>query len=327
MTIVLPEWGINMDNSPGAAPGISFLSIAGGKNGVRLRLFAMALPLFALVIVFNYLPLWGWAMAFIKYRPGVSIFQSEFVGFSFFTKIFEPGSNFLQVFRNTLVLGLLSQLGTPIAVVFALMLNESRLTGFKKVIQTVTSLPNFISMIIVYSIFFRFLSVEDGIVNVMLRNIGLLKQPIDFLASKEMVWPLQTFVGIWKYTGWTAIIFISAIAGIEQELYEAASVDGAGRAARMWNITLPGIMPTFAVMMILNIGYLLSTGFEQYYLFYNGMIASHIEVLDTYVYRLGIAQGNYSYATAIGVSKTLISVFLLFMANLVSKRTTRSSFF
>ena len=287
----------------------------------------MALPLFALVIIFNYLPLWGWVMAFIRYRPGVPILQSEFVGFAFFIKIFEPGSNFIPVFRNTLVLGLLGQLGAPIAVIFALLLNESRMIRFNKVIQTATSLPNFISMVIVYSIFFRFLSVEDGIINVVLTNLGILSKPIDFLARKDMVWPIQTFVGIWKYTGWTAIIFISAIAGIEQEMYEAASVDGAGRLMRMVHITLPGIMPTFVVIMILNIGYLISTGFEQYYLFYNGMIASHIEVLDTFVYRLGIAQGNYSYATAIGISKTFISIFLLATANQLSKRFTNRSFF
>jgi len=297
-----------------------------GRNGLKVRLLVMALPLFALVIVFNYLPLWGWAMAFIRYRPGISIFQSDFAGFQNFIKIFEPGSNFLQVFRNTLVLGLLGQLGVPAAVVLALLLNESRLLRFKRVIQTATSLPNFISMVIIYSIFFRFLSVEDGLVNILLRDLGI-GRPIDFLATRELVWPLQTFVTLWQYTGWTAIIFISAIAGIEQELYEAASVDGAGRFKLIWHITLPGIMPTYIVMMIINIGFILSTGFEQYFLFYNGMIASHIEVLDTYVYRIGLAQGNYSFATAIGISRTIISVFLLTIANLMSKRFADRSFF
>jgi ABC-type polysaccharide transport system permease subunit len=164
-------------------------------------------------------------------------------------------------------------------------------------------------------------------INVWLLKLGQLKQPIDFLANEDLVWPLQTFVGIWKGLGWTAIIFISAIAGIEQELYEAAIVDGAGRFQKIRHITLPGIMPTFVVMMILSIGYLMSAGFEQYYLFYNGMVASHIEIIDTYVYRIGIAQGNYSFATAVGISKTLISVFLLLGANWLSKRTTQHSFF
>lgn len=297
-----------------------------GKGKQRLTLFAMAVPLFALVVIFSYVPLWGWAMAFVKYRPGVSIFKSQFVGLTNFIKIFASDSSFVEVFRNTLVMGLLGLLGIPLAVVLALMLNECHAVGFSKVVQTATSLPNFISMVIVYSIFFRFLSVDDGIVNVVLLKIGILKQPIDFLATSGLVWPLQTFVGIWKYTGWTAIIFISAIAGIEQELYEAALVDGAGRFQRIWHITIPGIMPTFVIIMILNIGYLVSIGFEQYYLFWNGMIADRIEVIDTYVYRLGIAQGNYSFATAVGIGKTVISVLLIVGANWLSKRTTQRSF-
>ena len=289
-------------------------------------LFGMAAPLFALVIVFSYFPLWGWAMAFVKYRPGVSIFSSVFVGLDYFKKIFEMGSDFPLVFRNTLVMGLMGLVGIPLAVVLALMLNECRFMPFNRIVQTATSLPNFISMVIVYSVFFKFLSVEDGLLNVLLVKLNILSQPIDFLASENMVWPLQTFVGIWKGVGWTAIIFISAIASIEQELYEAAVVDGAGRFQKIWHITIPGIMPTFMIMMILSIGYLLSSGFEQYYLFYNGMVAKTIEVIDTYVYRIGIAQGNYSYATAIGISKTVISVALLMGANFLAKKTTDRSF-
>lgn len=298
-----------------------------GKSRQRWQLLAMALPLFALMIVFSYLPLWGWAMAFVKYRPGVSIFESQFMGLHYFRKIFSLGSDFLPVFRNTLILGLLGILSAPLAVILALMLNECRSVGFSRVIQTVSSLPNFISMVIVYSIFFKFLSVEDGLINVALVQLGILEQPIDFLATESMVYPLQTFIGIWKGLGWTAIIYISAISGIEQELYEAAAVDGANRFQRMRHITVPGIMPTFVIMLILSIGSILSSGFEQYYLFYNGMVANRIEVIDTYVYRIGIAQANYSYATAIGISKTVISVLLITMANFIAKRSTGQSFF
>lgn len=307
------------------APLLSLLNR--GKNKQRLILFAMAAPLFALVVVFSYFPLWGWLMAFVKYRPGVSIFHSQFTGLAYFIKIFAAGSDFPNVFRNTLALGFLGLLGVPLAVILALMLNECRFMPFNRVVQTATSLPNFISMVIVYSIFFKFLSVDDGLVNVLLVKLGIIDQGIDFLARADLVWPLQTFVGIWKGLGWTAIIFISAISSVEQELYEAAVVDGAGRFQKMWHVTIPGIMPTFTIMMILNIGYLLSSGFEQYYLFYNGMVAQSIEIIDTYVYRVGIAQGNYSYATAVGISKTVISVLLLTGANYLARHTTEKSIF
>jgi len=302
-------------------------SLLTSKNRQRLILFGMAVPLFAMVIVFNYFPLWGWVMAFVKYRPGVPICNSPFVGLQYFAKIFESGSDFLSVFRNTLIMGLLGLICIPLAVILALMLNECKVRIFNKVIQTASSLPNFISMVIVYSIFFKFLSVEDGLVNVILVKWHVLGQPIDFLANENMVYALQTFVGIWKGLGWTAIIFISAISSVDQELYEAAVVDGAGRFQKIWFITIPGIMPTVIIMTILSIGYLLSSGFEQYYLFYNGMVASRIEVIDTYVYRTGIAQGSYSFATAVGISKTIISVLLLSGANLLAKKTTSKSIF
>lgn len=293
----------------------------------KLYLFAMAFPLFAMVIVFSYFPLWGWVMAFVKYTPGVSIFSSPFVGFKYFKDLFEIGGNFPLVFRNTVVLGILGQLGTPLALTLAILLNECRSSRFKRLVQTATSLPNFISMIVIYSVFFRFLSVDDGLINLLLVKLGIINTPIDFLASANLVWPLQTFISIWKSTGWTAIIFISAIVGIDQELYEAAVVDGANRFQEIIHITIPGIMSTFVIMMILSIGYLLSSGFEQYYLFFNGMVASKIEVIDTYVYRIGVANMNYSYATAVGISKTFISVVLLMGANWMSKKVTDRSVF
>ena len=292
------------------APGI--------KNVVPL--LWMTIPVFILGVVFNYLPLWGWSMAFVNYSPGVSILKSQFIGLDNFARLFEAGSSFLIAMRNTLVLSFLSMLVLPGAVLFALMIAEVRCNFFKKTVQIVTSFPNFVSWIIVYSLFFFFLSVDDGQINHLLLRVGLISEPLDYLGNPDFSWFIMTFASVWKGLGYTAIIFISAISSIDQEMYKAADVDGAGRFRKIFHITLPGIMPTFAVMMILTVGQLLNLGFEQYYTFQNPITLDKLEILDTYIYRQGLTDYDFSFATAVGIFKSLVSCVLLFMANGLFKK-------
>ena len=288
-------------------------------------LILMTVPLFIMAMVFSYGPLWGWILAFVDYRPGMSILACKFIGLSEFARFFGAGSLFLPVLRNTLVLNLLQLFLSPLPIILALMLTEIKSNRFKRTIQTVSSFPNFISWVIVYSIFFTFLSVEDGFLNHFLLDLKLIKQPADILADPHAAWFLQTFISIWKGLGWNAIVYLAAIAGIDKELYDAAEVDGAGRFKRILHITVPGIMPTFSICLILNVGNLINTGFDQYYVFKNAMVYDWINVIDTYTYALGLQQLDFSYATAVGIFKTLVSVVLLLIANYMSKVATGRS--
>lgn len=298
----------------------------GMNNRLRkaLPLLCMTVPFFILIIVFNYVPLWGWSMAFINYSPGISIFKSDFIGLHNFLRLFDVDSQFLIVMRNTLVLSFLNLLATPLPIILAIMITEVKNNAFKKTIQTVVSFPNFVSWITVYSLFFVFLSVDDGILNSILIKLNMINTPMDILANPDFAWPLQTFASIWKSIGYSAIIYIAAISGIDQELYQAAEVDGAGKFRKIWYITVPCIMPTFMVIMVLTIGNLINTGFDQYYVFSNSLVSERIEVLDTYTYNLGLKQMDYSFATTVGIFKTVVSVILLFAANRLSKWTTGS---
>lgn len=281
----------------------------------------MTVPFFVLVLLFSYVPLWGWTMAFTDYSPGVSIFETGFSGLKYFFRIFGNGSDFFMVMRNTIVLSLLLMITSPLAVILALMINEVRFSPLKRIIQTVTSFPNFISWVIVYSMFFYMLNVGDGIANNFLLKLGLVTKPIDFLGTPQYAWMMQTFVTFWKGAGWGAIIYIAAIANVDLELYDAAQIDGAGRLARIWHITIPGILPTFFVLYILGIGNFLSAGgFEQYFIFHNPLVHNYIEVLDTYSYRVGMEVNDFSLATAAGIFKTVISIGLLAIANTLHKK-------
>jgi ABC-type polysaccharide transport system permease subunit len=218
-------------------------------------------------------------------------------------------------------LSLLGILASPLTAILAIMLNEVRNKTYKRIVQTLTSFPNFVSWVIVYSLFFSMLSVEDGVLNHFLLSIHIISQPIDFLGNPKVAWLLQTFIGFWKNAGWGAIIYIAAISGIDEQLYEAAKVDGAGRLSQIWHITIPGILPTYFVLLVLGIGSLLSAGgFEQYFVFHNALVHDYIEVLDTYTYRLGMEVNDFSLSTAAGMFKTIISIILLFGANRLHKK-------
>lgn len=288
-------------------------------------LLCMSVPVFFIGVLFNYVPIWGWIIAFFDYSPGIPLYKTPFAGLKYFLMLFAASSDFPIAMRNTVVLSLLGLLVLPASLLLALLITEVRNNVYKKSVQIITSFPNFISWIITYSLVFHFLSVDDGIVNQLLLKLHLISQPVDFLVNPDYSWLMMTMVNLWKNTGYSAIIFLSAIAGISQELYQAAEVDGAGRFKKILFITLPSIMPTFAVLMILNIGQLLNLGFEQYYSFQNPVTLDRLEIIDTYVYRTGLVRMSFSFATAVGIFQTLISCGLLIMANGMFKKTMNKS--
>ena len=286
------------------------------------RLFLMISPFVALTLLLSYLPLYGWAYAFFNYKPGLPLTSERFVGFANFVSIFSDSyaiSDILRVLRNTFALSLLNIAALPLPMAFAIFLSELRSTRFKKIVQTLTTIPNFISWILVYAVAYSMFSVGDGFINRFLVGLGLWKQPVNILASSKNVWVTMLLYSTWKSLGWNAIMYFAAMASIDQEQYEAARVDGAGRWASILHITIPGLMPTFFTLLILSIANFINNGMEQYFVFQNPMNRNFIEVLDLYVYNQGIQSINYSFSIAVSMLKSLVSLVLLFFAGGLSK--------
>ncbi|MCI8976955.1 MAG: sugar ABC transporter permease [Lachnospiraceae bacterium] len=285
----------------------------------RLVLTLLAIPFIAFVVAFSYVPLFGWILAFINYKPGLKIWDCEYSGLYYFKLIFQDWYKMASVLKNTLVMSFLGLICTPLPAVFAIFLSELPSVRFKKVVQTLTTIPNFISWVIIYALAYALFSTE-GVVNQVLLNAGIIEKAGNVLGNSDITWVFQTALNVWKGLGWNAIIYFAAIAGIDSELYDAASVDGAGRFQRILHITVPGISSTFFVLLLLQVSNLLALGIDQYLAFYNSMVADKILVLDLHVYRLGLITQDYSYATAVGIFKSLISILLLFSVNGLSKR-------
>lgn len=299
------------------------------KEKKDYRLLLMILPFAIVIVMFYYVPLFGWSFAFFDYKPGIPLSKTPFVGFKFFELIWEDRVNIFRVVRNTLVLSGVGLLLSPVPALFAIFLNEIRFTKFRKLIQTTTTLPNFISWVIVFSLGFSLFGF-DGVFNQLAAKImgdGYEASSILSNGTPWVVWIFQTLLMLWKTVGWSAIIYIAAITGIDPELYDAANVDGAGRFKRICYITIPEIMPTYIVLLLLSVSNMLTVGFEQYFVFKNPMVMDAIEVLDLFVYRIGITTNDYSYSIAIGILKTIISILLLFTVNKVSKKTRGESIF
>ncbi|GIP15003.1 sugar ABC transporter permease [Paenibacillus montaniterrae] len=288
----------------------------------RYRLLLYAAPFLILVLVFSYFPLYGWTYAFFNYRVGFPLFDTEFVGFKWFTSIISNEfqvREIVRVMKNTFGISTLGLITSIFPVIFAILLVEIRTNWYKRVVQTLTTLPNFISWVLVYAIAFMLFSVDSGIINKLMISLGLQSGPVNYLASPDHIWIKMTLWSIWKTLGWSAILYIAAITSIDQELYDAAKVDGAGRFRLMWHITLPGVMSTFFVLLLLSIANFINNGLEQYFVFQNSLNKDSIEVLDLYVYNTGLVGYNFSFATAVSMLKSLVSVFLLFVANQLSK--------
>jgi putative aldouronate transport system permease protein len=286
------------------------------------KMFLMILPFLILAFAFSYFPLYGWVYSLYDYRPPLSLAQCDFVGFKWFTILFRNTTQIqqlLNVVRNTFAMSSLGILASTLPVVFAIFLTEIRTSWYKRIVQTLTTLPNFISWVLVYSVAYSLFS-NSGMVNNVLKILGVADSPIKFLDSDDYTWLKMCMWGIWKNLGWGAIMYLAAIAGIDQELYEAARVDGAGRFRMMLHITLPGLLPTFFVLLLLSVANFLTNGLDQYYVFQNAFNKEHIQVLDLYVYNISMSgQNSYSLATAISMIKSLISVTLLIGVNWLSK--------
>lgn len=293
-------------------------ALAPRKRKKNYRLLLMAAPFLLMVFLFNYVPIFGWIYSVFDYVPGVPLFECDFMGAEYFKMIFRD-ANVVRTLKNTIIFAVIGILLTPLPMIFAIMLNEVKSGPVRKVVQTFTTLPNFISWVIIFSLAFAMFS-SDGMITTLLMDWGILKEPKSVLSSNESVYWFQTFLGQWKGLGWSSIIYLAAIAGIDQEQYEAAKVDGAGHFRCALHVTLPAMMETYVVLFILNVGNFLNTGYEQYMLFKNAVTAQNIEVLDLYVYRIGLENMDYSYGVAISIVKSLISIALVIIANMVAKK-------
>ncbi|MBW4839825.1 MAG: ABC transporter permease subunit [Paenibacillaceae bacterium] len=283
------------------------------------QLIFMSVPLLAYIILFAYYPVWGWTMAFQNYKPARSFAQQEWIGFKQFKFLFTDDS-FLRVLRNTVAMGFINLvLGFVTAIILALLLNEIKKIFWKRTVQTISYLPHFLSWIIVTGIVATSLA-SDGIINDVLMKLHLIKEPILWLSEGKYFWGVVGASHVWKEVGWNTIIYLAAMAAIDPALYEAADIDGASRYRKMFHVTLPGIKPTIVILLIMSIGHILEAGFEVQYLLGNGLVVDWAETIDIFVLKYGIAQGNYSLATAGGIFKTVVSITMLLLANWMAKR-------
>ncbi|TJY41183.1 sugar ABC transporter permease [Cohnella pontilimi] len=285
----------------------------------------MVVPAIIFIFIFSYIPMYGTLMAFQNYNIFKGFWDSPWVGFKHFEMFFHS-RDFWPVMRNTLVISLLKLLiGFPAPILLALMLNEVRKMVFKRVVQTITYLPHFMSWVIVAGFTISMLSTDNGSFNIMLQKLSLIDEPVNWLSASEYFWTILVSTNVWKDIGFASIIYLAAIAGVNQDMYEAAAIDGANRLKQMFLITLPSILPVIIIFMILAIGNLLNAGFEDILLLAtNPALRDVSDVLDTYVYRMGIQSSRFSYATAVGLFKAIISVILLTIANLLARRTGNS---
>ncbi|MDN4602901.1 protein lplB [Chryseobacterium mucoviscidosis] len=307
----------NKPLSPKKKPKIRRLTWQNIK--AQRQLIWMSVPLLAYIITFSYVPVWGWTMAFQDYKPARSFSQQTWVGFKHFQFLFTD-DNFLRVLRNTLAMSVINLiLGFVTAIILALLLNEIKKVMWKRTVQTISYLPHFLSWIIVTGIVATSLA-SDGIINDILMRLHLINEPILWLTEGKYFWGVVAGSHVWKEVGWNTIIYLAAIASIDPALYEASDIDGANRYQKMWNITLPGIKPTIVILLIMSIGHILEAGFEVQYLLGNGLVVDWSETIDIFVLKYGIAQGNYSLATAGGIFKTVVSITMLLIANWTAKR-------
>lgn len=277
-------------------------------------------------IVFYYWPLTGWIMAFENYKPAKGFFGSKFVGLDKFKFLFSDRT-FLRVIWNTFGMGVLNLVTTTVmAILFAILLNEVRIVFVKKIIQTISYMPHFLSWIIVTGIVHDSLS-ATGIVNDLLMKFHLISQAINFFAIPKFFWPIVAFTNCWKETGWNAIIYLAAITAIDPSLYEAASIDGASRIQKIRYITLPSIKPTIMILLLMNVGNVLNAGFEMQYLLRNGLIQSVANTIDIYVLEWGLSNNDFSLGTAAGIFKSVVSIMLIVICNFAAKQAGEERLF
>ncbi|WP_274362891.1 ABC transporter permease [Paenibacillus thermotolerans] len=280
-------------------------------------LYALFLPAIAYFILFAYVPFYGLQIAFKDFQVFKGIWESPWVGFEHFGYIFSS-EKFLQVIENTVVIHLYRLIaGFPVPILFALLLNELRLMWFKRSVQTITYFPHFLSWVVFSGIILNFIG-PAGIINSVLASFGM--ERVNFLTDPDSFRSILVVTGILKEFGWGAIIYLAALAGIDPHLYEAAKVDGASKLRQIWHVTLPGLRPTILLLLVLDIGHLLDAGFDQIFMLYNPAVLDVADIIDTYVYRIGLLDANYEVATAVGLFKGAIGMALIIIANAIVKK-------
>jgi putative aldouronate transport system permease protein len=287
-----------------------------------LQLFLMILPFLILVFIFAYLPLWGWRYAFFDYNAGDTLSMDAWVGWKWFKAPFENAAtrnDIIRVLRNTLAMSGLGIATSWLPMIFAIFLSEIKNQTSKKIIQTLTTIPNFISWVLVYAIAFCIFGTE-GFISSLMVNSGFWERGKNMLMGDSFIWVKMWLWGTWKGLGWSAIMYIAAISGIDQQLYEAATVDGAGRFQKMWHITLPGIKPMIVVLLVMNLGYIMGGGFERPFAMKNNLVINVAEVISTFVYKVGIQQLKISLTTAVGLFQSVVGLFFLLGANALSRK-------
>ena len=292
--------------------------------GRQWQLVIMSVPMLIYVLIFNYSPMWGWITAFQDYKPKLGISGSKWVGLKNFKWLFGR-EDFINSIRNTLGMSIINLvLGTSSSILLAVLLNEVRRIGFKRTVQTVTYLPHFLSMVIVVGMAQNIFA-SNGPINQLLLALHIIKEPIFFLGEGKLFWWLVGVINVWKEVGWNTIIYIAAMTAIDPTLYEAASIDGAGRWGKIRYITLPGIKSTFVILLIMNIGHLMEAGFEIQYLLGSSLVMDWSQTIDIFVLKYGISKQAYGVATAAGMFKSIVAIILLFAANSIAKRLDEST--
>jgi putative aldouronate transport system permease protein len=284
------------------------------------QLLVLSVPFMILIFVFHYLPIWGWLMAFKNYNPGLGFWKSPWVGMDNFKAVFSD-HDFYMAIRNTLTIsGLKLVFNFTSAITLAILLNEVKNVVFKRTVQTISYLPYFISWVAAANIVFMSLSPEDGIINVVLLKLGIIKEGIAFMGIKEYFWFITALSDVWKKVGWNAIIYLAAMTSIDPDMYESAAIDGAGRIRRIVSITIPCIMPTIKILLVLNIGWILNAGFEQIYLLGNSSVEEVARTIEIYVYNYALKYFRYSFGTAIGIFNSIVAIILVSISNSISKK-------
>lgn len=297
------------------------------KRGKEIRKYTglylmLAIPLLW-YFIFKYVPMYGLQIAFRRFNPSLGITESPWVGLTYFEQFFNS-YYFKDILWNTVTLSLFTMLvGFPMPIILALLINEIKSARFQKIVQNITYMPNFLSVVVIVSMLTLFSNRDYGLFNRIGELFGFA--PVDLMSKPAWFQPLYVFSNVWQYMGFNAIIYIAALAGVDQELYEAASIDGASRMQKILHISLPCIMGTIIIMFIMRIGSLMSIGFEKVYLMQNNVTLSASEVISTFIYKNGIQKGQFSYSTAVGLFNSVINFVLLISANFVSKKTAKTS--
>lgn len=304
-------------------------------NGISLRkelwnnryLYLFVLPGLVWFLIFCYQPMYGVVIAFKDYDIIKGVFASEWVGFANFQAFFES-PNFAVIMRNSIAISLLKLVfGFPAPIILAILLNEVRNIVFKRVAQTISYLPFFVSWVVVAGIWYELFSTDGGIVNQVLQALGIIREPVFWFGSENLIWGMLVASDVWKGIGFGTIIYLASIVSVNTDLYESAVIDGANRFKQIWHITLPAIRPTIILLFILNMAGILDAGFEQVYVMQNPMVLGKAEIIDTYVMKMGIFRAQYELATAVGVFKSVIGMIALFTLNYLIKKTGEEGIF